>query len=218
MKLWSARSISGRLTALVVLVSGTALLLAYISYLAYDYYSLRQNLIESIDSQANLIGINTETALLFDDQQAAETTLSGLLGAPSILAAQIFRPNGSSFARYTRKGSEVNLSIVPRLRSDETSASWIQDGTVLVGHAITSDGKLIGSVYILAETRNVAHRARQFGMLSAGILLVCFVFALLATSAIRGSIIRPLENLADTARVVSQKKDYSVRAEIPRTT
>ena len=42
MKLWSAQSISGRLTALVVLVSGTALLLAYVSYLAYDFYSLRQ--------------------------------------------------------------------------------------------------------------------------------------------------------------------------------
>ena len=63
MKLWSAQSISGRLTALVVFASGTALLLAYLSYLAYDFYSLRHNLIESIDSQANLIGINSETAL-----------------------------------------------------------------------------------------------------------------------------------------------------------
>jgi light-regulated signal transduction histidine kinase (bacteriophytochrome) len=32
----------------------------------------------------------------------------------------------------------------------------------------------------------------------------------------RGLIIRPLENLAETARIVSRKKDYSVRAEIPR--
>src|SRR5580658_5090204 len=76
MKPWSVQSISGRLTALVVVVSGTALLLAYMSYLAYDFYTLRHNLIESIDSQANLIGINSETALLFDDQQAAESTLS----------------------------------------------------------------------------------------------------------------------------------------------
>ena len=116
MKLWSAQSISGRLTALVVLVSGTALLLAYISYLAYDFYSLRNNLIESIDSQANLIGINSETALLFDDQQAAEATLSALRGAPSILTAEIFRANGSPFASYTRRGSAANRSIVPKLQ------------------------------------------------------------------------------------------------------
>jgi signal transduction histidine kinase len=215
MKLWSAHSISGRLTALVVFVSGTALLLAYISYLAYDFYSLRHNLIESIDSQASLIGINSETALLFDDQQAAETTLSALRGAPSILTAEIFRANGSHFASYTRRGSNANQSIVRRLPSGQTSAFWIQDGTVLLGHAIASDGRLIGSVYILAETRDVTHNAAQFGMFSAGILGVCFAIALLATWAMRGSIIRPLENLANIAHLVSRNRDYSVRAEIP---
>ncbi|MGA2847718.1 MAG: ATP-binding protein [Terracidiphilus sp.] len=215
MKLWSTQSISSRLTALVVFVSGTALLLAYLSYLAFDYYSLRHNLIESIDSQANLIGINSETALLFDDQQTAETTLSSLRGEPSILAAEIFRANGTPFARYTRKGTDAGQSIEPRLPRGQTSASWIQDGTVLLGHIVTSDGRPIGTVYILAETRDVAHRASQFGLLLAGILLVCFAISLLATLAMRGSIIRPLENLAATARVVSRKRDYSVRAEVP---
>ncbi len=55
MKLWSAHSISGRLRALVFLVSGTALLLAYASFLAYDFYSLRQNLLESLETQANIV-------------------------------------------------------------------------------------------------------------------------------------------------------------------
>ena len=190
-------------------------MLAYISFLVYDFYSLRRNLIESLETQATIIGTNSESALLFDDQQAAEATLSALGGAPSILTAEIFRVDGRSFARYTRRNSGKQ-SIVPKLAIGQTSASWIQDGTVLLGRAITSDGKLIGSVYILAETRDVAHRARQFGLLSAGILLVCFAIALLATSAMRGLIIRPLENLAETARVVSRKKDYSVRAEIPQ--
>ncbi|MGC2638775.1 MAG: ATP-binding protein [Acidobacteriaceae bacterium] len=216
MKRWSAQSISGRLTALVVFASGTALLLAYLSYLAYDYYTLRHNLVESIDSQATLIGINSEAALLFDDQQTAETTLSSLRGAPSIETAEIFRADGRPFARYTRKGSTANLSVVPRLPAGQASAFWIQERTVLLGRAIESDGQVIGSVYILAETRDVAQRARQFGLLSAAILLVCFAIALLATLALRGSIIRPLENLAETARVVSRRRDYSVRAETPR--
>ncbi|HEY1253304.1 MAG TPA: CHASE sensor domain-containing protein, partial [Terracidiphilus sp.] len=164
MKPWSAQSISGRLTALVVFVSGIALLLAYVSYLAYDYYSLRNNLIESIDSQANLIGINSETALLFDDQQAAETTLSALRGAPAILTAEIFAADKAPFARYTRKGSDAGRLIVPMLPPGKTSAAWIQDGTLLVGHGITSNGKLIGTVYILAETRDVVHNAMQFGL------------------------------------------------------
>lgn len=211
----SVRSISARLTALVLFVSGTALLLAYISFLAYDYYSLRQNLIESIESQANMIGANSETALLFDDAQAAESTLSGLRGAPAILAAEIFRADGRPFALYARRGT-ANPPIVPRLPAGQNSAFWIQDGTVLLGRVITSDGKPIGSVYIQAETGDVAHRAWRFGLLSAIILLICLGIALAATQAMRGFIVGPLEKLAEIARVVSRRKDYSVRAEIPK--
>jgi signal transduction histidine kinase len=221
--------------ALVLLVSGTALLLAYISFLAYDFYTLRQNLIESLETQASIIGSNSESALLFDDAQAAETTLSALRGAPDIMTAEVFRPDGRAFASYTRPGSTgpssagsgstgpgatrqgpVNPPIVPKLAAGQNSAYWIQNGTVLLGQMITSDGKPIGAVYILAETSDVAHRARQFGLLSALILLICFAIALVATTAMRGIIVRPLENLAETARIVSRKRDYSVRAELPR--
>ncbi len=215
MKLWFAQSIAGRLRVLVLFVSGTALLLAYISFLAFDFYSLRHNLIDSLETQATIIGFNSESALLFDDQQTAETTLSALRGAPSILAAEIFRADGRAFALYARQDS-AKQSIVPKLAVGQTSASWIQDRSVLLGHAIKSDGKFIGSVYILAETRDIANRTRQFGLLSAAILLLCFAIALLATSTMRGLIIRPLENLAETAHVVSRQKDYSVRAKVPR--
>ncbi|MGH9560282.1 MAG: sensor histidine kinase [Terracidiphilus sp.] len=211
----SAQSISGRLTAMVVFASGTALLLAYLSYVAYDFYSLRNHLIESVDAQANLIGMNSETALLFDDQQTAQSTLSALRGAPAILMAEIFQANGAPFAKYVRKGLAAEPSIVPRLAAGKTSAFWVEDGKVLVGRAITSDGQVIGTVYILADTRDVAHNTALFGLFSAGILLICFAIALLATAAMRESLIRPLENLTETAHIVSRERDYSVRAQVP---
>lgn len=215
MRIWSSQSISGRLMRLIVLASGVALLLAYVSYLAYDFYSLRRSLIESIDSQANLIGLDSETALLFDDQQTAEMTLTALRGAPSILEAEIFDANGNSFAHYVRPGSAPALASVPRLPSSSATASWIESGAVLVGRAIDSNGKRIGAVYILAETRDVMHEARQFGLISAAVLLVCLGIALLATLPVRGSVIQPLEELAEAARAVSREKDYSVRVRVP---
>jgi signal transduction histidine kinase len=215
MKLRFVQSLSGRLTALILFVSGIALLLACVSFLAYDFYSLRSNLIESLETQASMISTNTESALLFDDPQAAKSTLAALRGAPSIVSAEILQPDGGVFASYTRPGSETQ-SIAKRLSNTQTEQFWIANGTVVLGYPITSGGKLIGSVYILAETRDVTHRAKQFGVISAGILLICFGIALLATSAMRGLLIRPLENLAQTAQVVSRKKDYSVRAEVPQ--
>ena len=59
------------------------------------------------------------------------------------------------------------------------SGYWsLGDQQILFGRRIESQGKAIGSVYILAETTDVAYRARQFGLLSAGILIICFIVAL----------------------------------------
>ena len=51
MKLWNARSISGKLMRMTLLVSGTALLLAYVSFLGYDLYTLRRP-VQVSDKQA----------------------------------------------------------------------------------------------------------------------------------------------------------------------
>ena len=215
MRIRSAQSIAGRLTALVLLVTGTALLLAYLSFLAFDFYTLRHNLVTMLETEASMIGTNSQTALLFDDQQAAENTLSALRGAQSVVVAQMLQADGRPFARYLRRGS-ADRTIVRRLDPGRDTQYWTEDGTVLLGHTIRSDGKSIGSVYLLAETRELVYRGRLLGILSAAILLVCFGIAVLATSSMRGFIIRPLENLAETARAVSRSRNYSVRAELPK--
>jgi signal transduction histidine kinase len=212
MKLQSARSISGRLTSLVLFVSGIALLLAYLSFLAYDFLSLRHNLIESLQTQASVISMSSESALLFDDPQSARSTLAALRGAPSILAVQILQADGEVFASYARPGLGTQFTV-PKLSVGQTL--WIGDGTVALAYPITSNGKLIGSVSILAETQQEINRAKKFGLISAGILLLCFVIALSATSRMRQVLITPLKNLSETAQIVSRKKDYSVRAEVP---
>lgn len=215
MSLFSARSISGRLTALVLIVSGTALFFAYISFLGYDFYTLRQNLVDSLETQASIVASNTEAALLFDDEPAATSTLSALRASPLITSAEIVRPDGKLFVRYSRPGTPVSLQT-RRLEPGKTSGYWIEQNSVVLAHEITSSGKTIGFVYLTAETSDVSHRARQFGLIAAAILLLCFAVALLTTARLRGMLSRPLTNLADTARTVSRERNYSVRAEIPK--
>ena len=56
MRIWSSQSISDKFMRMTLAVSGTALLLAYISSLVYDLYSLRQELISSMTTEANIDG------------------------------------------------------------------------------------------------------------------------------------------------------------------
>ncbi len=212
---WNSQSISGKLMRMTLLVSGTALLLAYVSFLVYDLFTLRENLINDLKTEAGIVGSNSVTALLFDDQQAAEATLSALQKSPQIRAAVIIRNDGTQFAKYLRDQTK-QPEMEERLAAGESGHDWIKGRDILLGSRILFQGKPIGAVYLLAETRDVARRAGRFGLISAFMLLICFALALLATSAIRHLVTDPLTGLARTAQIVSRERDYSVRAKMPR--
>ena len=215
MKLWDRRTIAGKLMSLNLQVTGTALLLAYLAFLAYDLYTLRNDLISSLTTEAGIVGENSITALVFDDQQAAQSTLSALNHSPDIRWAVIERADGSVFARYPLGGdtaTDLKATLTPR----QTLAYWAKGTNILLGRRIVFHGRDLGSVYLLAETSELARRARQFGLLSALILVLCSVIAVSATSTIRHLITDPLTELAGTAQVVSREKDYSIRAPLPK--
>ena len=211
MSLFSPKTISGKLTRINLLVSGVVLLLAFLSFLAYDLYSLRQSLINSLNTEAEIIGENSVTALLFDDPDAAQNTLSALRGSPHILSALIVRPNGEVFARYARNKEAPTITTL-KPGGDDSDGYWSQSAGLLVRHSIVFQGKPAGSVYLLAATRDIAQRAKQFGLISAFILLLCFLGAIFATSSIRHLVTDPLSDLAATAKMVTRDQDYSVRA------
>ena len=205
------RSISAKLTRMNVMVSALALLLACASFFGYDLVSFRQMLIGSLATESQIIGANSVSALTFDDQQAANATLSALRNSPHVIAAAVFTGGGKLFASYTRPGS-APVAIIPRLGLWQTSARWRQGSNVLLGSRIGFRGQTIGTVYILAETTEVWMRAEHYAAISAGILLLCLVCALLITSHFRRLLAGPLIGLARTARVVTLRKDYSIRA------
>ena len=215
MSLINPKSISGKLTRMNVLVSGIALVLAYVSFLFYDLYSLRQNLINSLNTEALIVGENSVTALTFDDPQAAENTLAALRRSPHILSAVIMRPDGKVFAQYRRAETYLPLdfSWPP---GNGTSGYWYRGEDLFVRHPVAFEGKQLGTVVLEAETTDVTNRARQFGLISACILLLSFLAAILVTSSIRHLITRPLSQLAETAQVVSREQNYSVRAKMPQ--
>ncbi len=215
MKPWNNQSIAGKLTRMNLVVCGVALLLAYVSFLMYDLYSLRQALKSDLDTEAQIIGSNCVAPLLFDDPQAAQSTLSALRGSPHVLAAVVYTADQQPFASFSR-GNSRGMNLAPRLQHGEVSGTWSHgDEQILFGRQIESQGQVIGSVYILAETTDLAYRVREFGLLSAGILIICFLVALVATTTIRRLISSPLTALAQTAVVVSREKNYAIRAESP---
>jgi len=206
-----ASSISAKLMLMNVVVSATVLALAVLAFFFYDLISFRQNLIRNLETAAQIVGTNSVSALLFDDQQSAATTLQALRNSPDVVAAALVANDGSTFAEYQR--SENGPSVRTRaLEAGKNDEDWVTGTHVLLGHRIIFQGKPAGTVYIAAELTETWRRARQYLLIACGVLLICMAAGLLISSTARRLVARPMVDLAETARRVSRERDYSVRA------
>ena len=77
-------------------------LVASAGFFAYDLYTFRTDTVRNLGIEAQMIGSNSISALLFDDPHSAENTLSALRAAPHVMFAEIYTPDGRSFAGYRR--------------------------------------------------------------------------------------------------------------------
>lgn len=215
MKLFaSSRTISGRLTRMNLLVSGTVLLLAVLAFFTYDLISFRDSLVSNLEAEAQIIGANSVSAMMFDDQISAGTTLQGLRRSPDVISAVLIDKDGQVFARYHAPG-EKYANVGRRLPGNEMEHNWITGRRLLLGYRIIFQGKTVGVVYITATLREIGQRARHYLLIAIVILLFCMVAALLISSASQRLVAQPIISLAATARSISLEKDYSVRAGPP---
>jgi len=93
-------SIAKKLTWMNMLVSGAALLMACAAFVTYGLVTFREALVANLSIQAQVVGTNSISALLFNDPGSAEKTLSALQAAPNIEYASIYAPDGQPFAAY----------------------------------------------------------------------------------------------------------------------
>ncbi|HEY7353210.1 MAG TPA: CHASE sensor domain-containing protein, partial [Terriglobales bacterium] len=206
-------SIAGKLARLNVFVSGAALLLACAGFFIYDYYSFRADIVRNLGMQAQIIGANSISALVFDDARSAETTLSALKAAPHVMLAEILKPDGQTFASYKK-----NRAIVwtgPRsLPAYKAQMHGFREQEVFLVRALSFEGRNIGTVCILADLGEVRHREKNFVLLVGTVLLASLGAAMWISAVARRSIADPIVQLSKVARVVSREKNYSVRAAI----
>src|SRR6185295_3202589 len=67
MPIYRARSIRQKLTLMVILASGAALLLACAALLSYELFAYREGMVRMLSVRSDIIGANSASALLFND-------------------------------------------------------------------------------------------------------------------------------------------------------
>lgn len=205
-----SRSIAGRLLRMNLLVTCIALLLAIVAFFSYDLVTFQRSLVQSLETEARIVGLNSVSALLFNDKEAAQTTLGGLRGSPDVMGAAIVTNDGKVFASYrSREGWTMRF---PPLAAGRTQQYWTSGADVLLAQRILFQGREEGTVYIYSRLSELGHRAIQFLAIAVVILVVCLVIAMLITASFRRTVARPIVALAEMLREVTRNRNYSLRA------
>jgi signal transduction histidine kinase/DNA-binding response OmpR family regulator len=206
-----ANSISRKLTWMNMLVSGAALLLACTAFIAYDLVTFRADIVRNLSTQAQIVGSNSISALIFSDQQSAENTLSALKAAHNIMFAGVYFTDGNLFASYSRDAG-APAPAIPSFSPGQLESYAFENKEVVLVHSIVFQGKPTGTVYIKSDLKDLDSRLQKYMSIAGIVLAVCLVAALLVSAIIRRSVANPIIRLAEAAKAVSHKKNYSVRA------
>jgi signal transduction histidine kinase len=204
-------SIKRKLTLMNMLVSGATLLLACTAFGAYELTTFRATTVRSLSIQAEIVGATSASALLFNDAKSAEKTLSALSAAPAILSGGIYTLTGEPLAVYWRNAHQRALPV-PALAPGQTEAHWFTGEELRLVRSIVFQGKPIGTVYIRSDLQEMNDRLMKYAGIVAAVLSLSMMAALMLSSIFQRSATQPILALAETARIISRDKNYSVRS------
>jgi signal transduction histidine kinase/ActR/RegA family two-component response regulator/HAMP domain-containing protein len=197
-----------KLTLVILLTCTAVLLIACTALAAYELYDYRRNMARDTTVLADILAKNTRAAVAFQDETAAGETLQALQSEPHVVAAVLFARDGARFAEYMRAGTTPGH--VPALAND---GYRFEGGHLTLFHPVILNEKRIGTLYMRMDLQGIHARLGLFAGISALVLSGSLLMALVLSAWLQRPISGPILSLAETAQAISDRKDYSVRAQ-----
>lgn len=208
-------SIARKMARSNVLQSSLALVLATLAFLTYDFISFRRVTVETLSGYADMIGINTASALIFADKDAAAETLNSLRVRPDILQAVIYDDKGRLFVSYRPDFASPESADLSTENVAGRRGYWIYRGHLIVAHDIRFRDQYLGMVYLEASLHEITYRALRYVGIGIGVILASVLLSWLISRRLQRRITEPIFALTRVAERVSSEADYSVRVEKP---
>jgi len=200
--------IKQKLTVMLVSISGLVLLLTAAAFAGYQYWSLRQATRDALSVRGRIIAANSTASLAFANDADARELLSALRADPHIVAAVLYDKGGHVFAAYP---AGVAGDAVPAAPGPD---GYRFERGLLIGFQPVEEAgsQRLGTLYLASDLGVVYDTFRLSGVIGLGVMAVALLAAYLLSRVLQGTISQPILALAETAKAVSTRQDYSVRA------
>jgi signal transduction histidine kinase len=199
-----------KLMLIAMLTTGGALLLAGAVIVYLNVSRFREEMRRDLTSFADVFAGSSTAALTFGDQKTAREILQNVSPRPSITAIALYDPKGHLFAQWTRKGS-VRLPASPG-RDESRFVGGFFSGSLVAVRPVKLNGDRIGTLYLRSNLQGLWDRVWAQSITVLTVFLASGLVALMLSSGLQRLISGPILDLTGTARAVSERRDYSIRA------
>ena len=198
-----------KLTLIILLTTVAALLLSRSVFFAYEFLTFRQATLRQLSTIGEVIAANSTAALAFDNQDDAKEILAALKAEQHIVAACLYDNEGKLFAKYP---ADLPSPAFPDAPGE---AGYHFQHLSLIGfQPVVQNNKHLGTLYLKLDMGVIM---QQWFRNSIGIAVVVIAIAILVayliSKTLQKQISQPILSLAETARAISDHRDFSVRAE-----
>jgi signal transduction histidine kinase len=201
--------IARKLALIVTSTTLGALLLASMSFVAYDAWDARQTLRRELVILGQIVADRSIAALSFGDDRSATETLHALGARPSILEAALLDADGQTLARFSRSGGPDPAPLL------DTPPAGIRfaEGRLQLVRQIALEGEVIGTLILVSDLRELGQRQARFIGITIAVAALSFAAAFLLSARLRREVATPVTSLAEATRKVTNERDYSARAQ-----
>jgi signal transduction histidine kinase len=198
-----------KVVLIIMVTAAGALLLAGVILIAADLLSFRREMKTDLATLAEIVAANTTASVAFRDAAAAGETLEALQAKRALIAAAVYEEGGAVLATYQRgrEGRAVRFPSPAARKGAEFGEGFLE-----VFHPIVLDGRRIGTVYLRSNLSELSGRLLLEVVTVGVVFALAALAALLFSSQLQRVISLPVLHLAETARAVSEHRDYSIRA------
>jgi len=209
--------ITYKLMASMMAVGTLVLAICTLAFVVHSTATLHGMMNEKLSTLAQVIGANSRAALAFDDRKAAGETLSALRAENGICAAFLYDAQGEEVARFVRDRNDVRDVPLPSTRVLPVSlppegSRFTEGRRAHFVYPVSLDNQPIGSVHLVSDLNQLTRQLRAFAITVFSLALIALAFAYIAAARLGNLVAKPLIDLTETMKQVSQSRDYTRRA------
>ncbi len=197
-----------KLMVIILLTSGVVMLMMGAAFFTFEYATFRQALVRQVTSLGEILASNSTAALAFQNRDDAAEILSAVRAERNVVAAALYDRDGRLFAHYPE---DLPLDALPATPGPD--GRRFTDAHLINFQSVAQRGLRLGTLYLRFDSGSLLTQFLWGSLqIASAVIAVVLIVAYLLSRVLQKQVSDPILALAETARAVAERRDYSVRA------